>query len=241
MRGFRNLVRGLGYDIVRFDATSNPAARQARVLELYDINVVLDVGANIGQTGRRLRARGYNGKIISFEPLTSAYEQLKKESSNDKLWEIHNFALGKEAGTVTINIAGNSGSSSILDMLPITTEVAPESKYIGHEEIQVQCLDSLFPSLCNPGDRVYLKMDVQGFEDAVLQGAQKSLDCIDTVQLEMSLVSLYEGQLLFPEMYKLLSEMGYSPISFDPEFIDEQTGQLLQLDGTFHRFVAGEK
>ena len=231
----RYFVRKLGYDITRF-TYKHPTVRLKKILQSCGINLVLDVGASIGQTGELLRSINYKGKIVSFEPLSSAYKELLCNTKGDKSWEAHNFALGNKNGKVLINIAGNSYSSSILDMLPSHVKFAPESKYIGQEEIEVKTLDSIFSSLCNQSDNIYLKIDTQGFEINVIKGAEKSLQFIDTIQLEMSLIPLYKNELLYNEMNHFLYQLGYSLISIEPGFSDKDTGRLLQVNGFFHRF-----
>jgi FkbM family methyltransferase len=47
-------------------------------IENRGINLVLDVGANVGQFGLSLRNRGYAGQIMSFEPVSDAFNELKK-------------------------------------------------------------------------------------------------------------------------------------------------------------------
>ena len=195
----------------------------------------MDVGANIGQYAKKLRAIKFGGRIISFEPLSSAYKELKDNAQNDKYWETHNLALGAMNGTTLINIAGNSFSSSLLDMLPSHVKSAPESRYVGQEEIEIASLDSMFSFLCSPTDKVFLKIDTQGYEKKVIEGAKKSLKLIDFIQLEMSLVPLYNGELLFDEMRVLLNRAGYCLISIDPGFTDQDTGHVLQVDGIFQR------
>jgi hypothetical protein len=81
-----------------------------------------------------------------------------------------------------------------------------------------------------------MKIDTQGFESKVLKGAENSLMQIDTVQMEMSLVPLYEGELLFNEMSILMSEKGYVLVAIETGFSDQDSGQVLQIDGIFHRF-----
>ncbi len=83
---------------------------------------------NIGQYAKLLREFGYSGRIVSFEPLSSAYSQLKAVSKKDPLWEIApQAAIGNQEGEIIINIAGNSYSSSALPMLDAHLESAPES------------------------------------------------------------------------------------------------------------------
>jgi FkbM family methyltransferase len=234
-KSFRNIVRGFGFDIVRYEPEKHPLARRKRILGTYQINMVLDVGANIGQYGEELREIGYKGKIVSFEPLSTAFKTLIKRSEGDPAWDVHNFALGDKNETASINIAGNSYSSSLLDILPSHIKSAPESVYIGHEEIKVKTLDDIYSDIVSESDRVYLKIDTQGFEENVLRGAEGSLESIDTIQLEMSLTPLYQDGLLFDEMYGLLCQKGYALVALEPGFTDEETGQLLQVDGIFHR------
>ncbi|HEU5260780.1 MAG TPA: FkbM family methyltransferase [Gemmatimonadales bacterium] len=199
---------------------------------------MLDVGANTGQYGKELRAIGYKGRIVSFEPLTSAYKELLKTANSDGSWIALRFALGDAEGKAVLNIAGNSMSSSILDMLPSHAKSAPESQYVGREQVEVRTLDSVFDTICSQEQSILLKIDTQGFEKHVLDGAERSLRFINTIQLEMSLIPLYQGELLFPELSQLLYQKGYRLASIEPVFADRETGQLLQIDGIFHRQVA---
>ncbi len=231
----RGWLKRLGYDVIRFAPHSHPLARRKSLLKNYGIGVVLDVGANSGQYAKELRELGYREQIISFEPLHLPFETLKVNSESDAKWDTFNFALGEEERDATINIAGNSYSSSMLDMLPTHLGAAPESRYIGTEQIQVKTLDSLFGSLCPRGKSVLLKIDTQGFEMNVLNGAKSSLPFINTIQLEMSLIPLYHGESLIDRLLPLLYGKGYRAVSLEPGFADRNTGQLLQVDAILHR------
>jgi FkbM family methyltransferase len=233
----RRMLWKIGYDISRFDPASHVLARRKKLLESYAIDILLDVGANEGQFARQMRKDvGFSGKIVSFEPLSSAFKKLKITATTDPKWKVINCALGDVDTKQYINIAGNSESSSILSMLPSHIKSAPESKYIGRELVEVKTLDSMINNLCSPEDNVFLKIDTQGFESKVIKGAENALFRIDTIQLEMSLIPLYEGELIFSDMHRLLSEKGYTMVSIEPVFIDNNSGQLLQVDGIYHRF-----
>ena len=232
----RKIIRRGGWDIIKYVPGGHPTARREKILQQYGIATVLDVGANTGQYGQGLREINYHGKIISFEPLHDAFIRLSIAAENDDSWLVHNYALGDANDKVKINIAGNSYSSSIVEMLPSHVESAPDSKYIGEQETEVTTLDSIFYTLCKQNKKVYLKLDTQGFEKNVLNGAEQSLPLVDTIQIEMSLVPLYQDELLFDEMYQYLKTLGYALVSIEPAFSDEKTGQLLQVDSIFHRF-----
>jgi FkbM family methyltransferase len=235
----RKRIWAFGFDISRFNPQSNPTVRLRLLLTAHMVGVVLDVGASSGEWGQTLREEvGFAGLICSFEPTKAAFNALQVRAARYADWKSLNCALGDVDGRQTINIAGNSHSSSILKMLPAHEAAAPDSRFVGEEEIEVRTLDGLFDELVPPGERVYLKVDAQGYEGHVLAGARHSLAKVDVVQLEMSLVALYEGQPTLIELLELMRDEGYVLVALDPGFTDPRTGYVLQVDGTFRR--AGE-
>lgn len=204
-----------------------------KIITFFKINVIIDVGANKGGYAKDLLEIDFKGRIISFEPLSEAFKELKKKSEKVKTWAIYNFALGNENFESIINIAGNSLSSSLLPMLPSCVESAPESKYIAEEVIQVKTLDSLFPTIVNKNEIVMLKIDTQGYEKYVLEGSELSLESISVIQIEMSIVPLYRDSILFIEMIEYLSAKGFTLFSMENVFSNPENGQLLQVDGIF--------
>jgi FkbM family methyltransferase len=209
--------------------------RRMQLIRNFNINKILDVGANKGQYASAMRTFGYTGDIISFEPLKYEFSKLLESSAADSRWEAVNIALGDEEKETDINIAGNSISSSILDMLPTHIESAPHSAYIGKERIKITTLDSIFFSFCKENDRVLLKVDTQGFERNVLSGAERSLQNIIGIQIEMSLVPLYSDGVLLREMIDYLESRNFSLFSLENGFWDRNTGRLLQVDGIFYK------
>ena len=83
--------------------------------------------------------------------------------------------------------------------------------------------------------RLLLKVDVQGYEKAVLDGAGSVLKNCRAIIVEMSLVPLYEGQSLAMELWDYLTTLGFQACDFSPEFRDPQSGRTLQMDGVFVR------
>jgi FkbM family methyltransferase len=205
------------------------------MLEFYAIDTVLDIGANTGQFAQMLRDIGYSNRILSFEPLSSAYEVLKNRAKTDSNWQAFNFGIGDKEDKLEINISKNSKSSSLLSMSAVHLEAEPTAKYIGKEWVEIQKIDTIFSDICEPSENIYMKLDTQGFEMRVLNGAKRSLSFIDTIQMEMSLVQLFEGEPLFNEMYAYMTSEGYSLVEIENGFADGRTGQLLQVDGIFHR------
>jgi len=118
-------------------------------------------------------------------------------------------------------------------MLPKHIESAPESRFVGQEEIEIKKLDSIFSLFCDNKNSVMIKIDTQGYEKNVIDGALESLKTIRIIQLEMSIIPLYEKEMLFDEMIKYLDNKGFSLFSLENGFSDLTTGQLLQVDGIF--------
>jgi FkbM family methyltransferase len=235
---FKGLVRSVakryGYEILGYPRAYEAHRSLAGLLRQQQVNLVLDVGANAGQFAGELRASGYAGRIVSFEPLAVAHAQLRKHAEGDPDWSVaERTAVGAAAGVVEINVSGNSVSSSILEMLPSHSEAEPESSYMGTETVPVNRLDDLYPVA--PGDRVLLKIDVQGYERQVLEGARSVLQSCRAVISEMSLVPLYDGQVLARDMWALLVAEGFEAWSLEPGFRNPETGRMLQLDGVFAR------
>jgi FkbM family methyltransferase len=222
-----SVTRRFGFDIARFD--------RGKLIAHHHITLVFDVGANIGQYAAELRALGFGGRIVSCEPLREQYQQLARAAAGDPGWVTLNCALGEIDGARTINVAGNSQSSSLMNMLPRHAEAAPHSAYQGVEEVQVRRLDSIFDEHVRDGDRVYLKLDVQGYERLVLEGAERSLPRVEGIQLEMSLVPLYQGEARYTELIAEMTSRGFQLMSVEPAFRDPRSGQLLAMDGIFFR------
>lgn len=234
-RLIRKALWRFGLDLRRFDARVSEA-QLVQQLTQHKVDVVLDVGANVGQFATRLRDAGFTGQIISFEPSTAAHALLTQTARYDKNWKIApRMALGDHAGQISLNLAGNSMSSSVLPMLSSHLNAAPASRYVGSEEVVLHTLDEMIPEFTSPGDHVFLKLDVQGFERSVLQGAKGTMPRIAGIQLELSLVPLYEGESLFQPMLDELDGYGYEVWSLVPGMVEQDTARLLQVDAVFFR------
>jgi FkbM family methyltransferase len=238
-RILRHLLHRAGVDVVRYRPVPHHLWRRAHLLHRFTPAVVLDVGANSGIYGRELRQIGYAGRIVSFEPLSTAYAALAADATRDGAWEAVNVALGAAAGQAELNVSANSWSSSLRPMLDGHLNAAPDSRYVGRETVRVETLDAVFGRVVRPDERVWLKIDTQGHERDVLAGAAESLPCIETVELEMSPVGLYEGEALFTEMFDWLVSRGFACMHLQPGLYDPHDERLLSLDGYFHRVRPG--
>lgn len=202
-------------------------------LHNQNINVILDVGANKGQFAQEILDTGYKNRVISFEPVLKTYLKLEKKAQNHKNWKTLNFALGDFDGSSEINVSALSASSSILPFVSNMIGLVPDLNYTSKEVIEIKKLDSIFNDFITQGDNVFLKIDTQGFEKKILEGAQKSLKSVKMIQLEMSLVEIYQGESSMWDMISFLEIHGFKLWCLEPGFYHPETYQLLQADGIF--------
>ena len=208
-----------------------------KIIDAYNISIVFDIGANVGQFGLELLQNNFNGKIISFEPTRDAHFKLEKLSKKYPNWVAHErAAIGERNSIVKINVAGNlAESSSVLDMGSAHKESNPCSQYISKEDVKLITLDSVFGDYVKANEEVLLKMDVQGYEEQVLLVAIDSIKKVRIVKLECSLVSLYEGDKTYEFYFDWLKKLGFVLFDLEAGFTHPITGRLLQFDAMFVR------
>jgi FkbM family methyltransferase len=229
----RSLAEATGLELRKTSVYTSQKLRHQLLFSQLPIDLVLDVGANTGQFVHQCRAAGYKGEIISFEPSAAAHAGLLQSAAPDPFWTVADrMALGAKTGEVEINIAANSYSSSILPMLDSHLAAAPHSAYLQKEKVPLRRLDDIVPSN-TPGRHIFLKLDVQGYESHVLAGATQLLNHTLALQLEMSLLPLYEGETLMPQMHAAMTAKGFDLWDLEPSFRDPATGRLLQIDAIF--------
>lgn len=232
----RTLFRHLGLDVRRITSLSSEDAKLVLMLTRHGINLVLDVGANAGQFGTMIRGAGYTGRLVSFEPLSNARSALLAASANDPKWIIApQSAIGDTEGSIKINIAGNSASSSVLDMLEAHVSAAPHTAYVAQELVPIRRLDDAANDYVASDSVLFIKIDTQGYEDRVLNGAKKMLAKAKGIQLELSFLPLYKSQLLYDQMLPDLTSAGFELWDLSPVFVDPTSGRLMQADATFFR------
>ncbi len=230
----RKSFRAVGLDLIRYNFHYSEDALLKKILDQFQIDLVIDVGANLGQYGSLLRDLGYKNQIYSFEPIGEVFEKLQRRAAKNDKWEAFNNGVGSKSESLFINISENFVSSSLLQITDASTTAKPDTKFARQEKISVITLDSFFKdrrieSWKNP----FLKIDVQGYEKQVIDGSLMILKNIAVLQIELSLIKLYEGSMLYKEVISLMEELGFYMYTIIPGFRNPKTGQLLQADGVF--------
>jgi len=232
----QRLARRLGYDLVPRKKAKAPNAQLVALLKHHRIDTVLDVGANVGQYGQRLRDWGYDGRIVSFEPLSSAHQQLLTRSASDPGWVVApRMALGAEDGEIDIQVSAETDMSSILPQSDLLKKISPSSAIQTSECVPIHRLDSIASDYVDGEGRAFLKIDTQGFEPAILDGATALLPRLLGLQLEMSLLPLYQGERDYLTMVQRLAASGYTLHLVLPGYFERKLARMVEIDGVFMR------
>lgn len=228
-RLIKKAFRFFGYDIQK-----GAAANALDFLKVRQVDIVIDVGANIGQFGLYLRRWGYKEHIVSFEPIKSTCEVLKTAASRDGHWEVHNYALGARPGRMMLNVSENTIFSSFLELSDAAQRSYPETAVRRREEVEVVKLDDVVASF--RGRNVFLKIDTQGFERQVLEGATKTMESLQGVQLELPVVHLYRDTWRIEEAIDYMRKAGFVIAQLRPlAYHSEDPVSLLVIDCIFRR------
>ncbi len=182
-------------------------------LTRLQINCVLDVGANVGQFVGNLRQIGYRGHIISFEPVPAAFAEMEQRFKQDALWRGFNLGLGDQDTEVNFNIAVESTAMSSF--------LAPMDSgwKLNSIPVTMKRLDSLFDSLLAnlpPDPRIFLKMDTQGYDVRVVQGAESSIQRVLGIQSELSVVPTYREMPSYLESLRYYEQLGFNLLGITP-------------------------
>ncbi len=233
----KKIFKNFGILICKYNPSTSEELRRIQLLKDYNIDLVFDIGANMGQYATDIIETGYTRTIVSFEPLTSAYKIIESKSKKYSNWTVApRCAIGSKREEIEINISANLVSSTLLNMLDSHIQSALESKIIGKEKVQVFPLDEIGAKYINDAHNIFLKIDVQGFEQEVLKGAQAMIDKAKGIEMEISLIPLYENQSwLLSQALEYMQQKGFQLTSITPGFTDNKTGKVLQCDGIFFR------
>jgi FkbM family methyltransferase len=196
---------------------------------------VIDVGANVGQFAVACAKMFPEASVHSFEPLPECVSRLRKHAAKLDAIRVYPMALGARSGNVSIRVNSHRHSSSVLPLGQRHRDAFPDAQEIGTVEIPMSTLDEQMVSADIKGP-VLLKLDVQGFEPQVLEGATATLAKVDYVLLEASFRPLYEGEKTFVEIDRMMAARGFHfsrPMGW---LEDPKTGDILQMDALFVRF-----
>lgn len=207
-----------------------------RLIETMSIEVVVDVGANTGQTITELRHMGFDGKIVSFEPTPHLFSGLQDQFGKDPKWSGHQLALGREPGEMVLHRYQEESMNSFLlpSQLGIDRFRTLAADPIGEVTVPVERLDSVWADLI-PSGRTFLKVDTQGFDMEVLNGATGCLDSVVAVLTEVPINQIYEGMPSVLDVLSFMDEHGFQLSGLFPVKRTKDKVRLVEADCMFVR------
>jgi FkbM family methyltransferase len=215
-----------------------PQARYLRRLfREWDVSSVIDVGANAGQYTDFLRSEvGFTGPILSFEPQPELAKRLAERSAESSIWRTEGVALGAEHGTIEFRIAKNSEFGSVLPAKAFSEEYfGAMSSTTQVIDVEVRTLDDMIDAHRDfLGDRIYLKLDTQGFDLHVLSGLRRHDSSVVAAQSECAVIPLYEGAPEYYESIEAFRQRGFIVSQFFPNN-DGHFPRLIEFDSHFVR------
>jgi FkbM family methyltransferase len=226
-------LRRFGVELRRTNAPDESFAAQRR-LTTATHPVIFDVGAHHGHVALRYRRMFPGSRVHCFEPFPPSFAQLQARVGHDPAVELHALALSSASGHAQLNANAVSDTNSLLPSDPRTQEFWGKGMFERVEQVDVQTVT--LDEFC-ARERIeridILKIDVQGHEFAVLDGARRMLGerRIGLLYFELIVAPNYVGQRPPRDYFDLLEASGYELIDlFNPI---RRLHRLVQADVLF--------
>ena len=230
----KNLIRRCGFELSTFRPENVHVCRMRKLLDEFNIQSLLDVGANTGQYYSYARNDlQFSGRIFSFEPLSKAFEVLQNNLQGDEMAFALNFGILNKNCTLELNISQNSQSSSFLDLNMQQKYHSNVAKYVSKEVVRTITIDSFLDSHPLSTGNIFLKIDVQGTELKVLEGLSRHIDRVKLIQVECSFSPLYDGEPSIVDFMEYFNSIGFTLISTSNAFSNPKSGIAYQSDLIF--------
>ncbi len=186
---------------------------QKWLLEASNVQIILDVGAHIGQTCERYHTLFPGAHIYSFEPFRQTFEQLKANVSKFPNATPVAYAIAKTEGIREFYSNGASYTNSLLaarEEAALWVEPFEQIKNVGKTHVSTTTLD-IFCREYNIEHIDILKLDIQGGELEAFQGAVGLFErqAIQLIYTETMFVPVYVKQPLFHDLSAFLAKYGY--------------------------------
>ena len=166
-------------------------------------DVIVDCGANVGELNLALALRGVDIHYIGFEPDEETFKCLELNNKNMNS-DLYNLALSNISGESNLYLDNEGGNSSLVDF-------GTESNVI----VETRTLDSF-----NFEKIKLLKIDAEGFEPEVLEGAKESLENIEFISIDFGGERGPEQKKTIVSVNRFLYKNDYQLIEFsDYRFI----------------------
>lgn len=184
----------------------------------------LDVGAHFGETHNAIKHVYPSSRVFCFEGNPYCESVLQSKNINYSICLLGKEYKEKIPFYINPNDVTSTGSS-------IYQEVGPHFETGKTIEVSMFRLDEKVTA--NNNGNIFLKLDVQGAELDILDGATKLLPNLKWIYLEVSFVECNKGAPLFPEVYDYLIKRNYKIVDFEENtYVDNV---LLQSNFLFEK------
>jgi FkbM family methyltransferase len=218
MKLHKIIAKALGYELIKRRKHPTSNSHLINLINHNDIDIVLDVGANNGQFGLMLRNEGYDGDIHSFEPVSKTFKNLSHACHNDPKWFPNKTAMGSVIGEETVHITESSDLSSFLNPNDFGKEKYKKIKVSQTEKVKVGTIDDYLVTRIPDFKKrnILLKMDTQGYDLKVFEGASSVIQHIDCILSEVSLIPIYSGMPHYLDSLRKYEENGFNVTGIYP-------------------------
>jgi FkbM family methyltransferase len=219
LRIVRKAVRAKGFDMIHYAPWKN-------LFAFCGIDMIVDVGANAGQSYDSFRWAGFEGPICSFEPNPEVFKRLQQRNGHD--WQLFSCALSSQTGQAKFYLTDSDNSNSLQPPLHSLT-------VRGEITVPTFRLDEFWTQKGFSGQRVFLKIDTEGHDLEVLKGASGILDKIQLIMVETSALPRYEGEPALPVVVDYLDKLGFCVCRVEKNSYNVAAGMDTALDIVFAR------
>lgn len=193
---------------------------------------IIDIGAHSGGFIDEVKAYYKINQALLVEPMSEMSFFLKNKFPSKNFTVYQNAISNKDNEIVEFSVNEFSETSSLLD---IKNEMPEWSRIniseIKKEKVELKKLDTIFSEIC--WDNVdLLKIDVQGAEKFVLEGAHETLKKTKYIWIELSFRPMYENSAIFNDIYQILFDSGFVLLEVSPGF-RAPSKELMQGDALF--------
>lgn len=201
------------------------------------VDLVVDAGAHVGQYGQTLRAVGYQGRILSFEPVPAAFERLRRLAEPDPLWSVYPHALGAEDGEAVLHVTPGT-LSSLRGASDFGRRWSRRLRSPSAQPVRVRRLDQVLDGLDLGDARIFLKLDTQGYDLEVFSGTSGVIDRVVGLQSEVAFLQVYDGTPRAYEQLAVYEAAGFEVAGLFPVSRHAPTLRLIEADVVMVRAAA---
>ena len=208
-----------------------------KILKTYDIQMIFDIGSNIGQFSKKILNLNYKNKIVLIEPVYDTFLALKNNFKNKNNLEFLNVGIGTKTSNLTIykSLRGeNKGDmNSLLKISKIGTNLVKNAVITSEEEVKIIDVNEFLKNY--DLKKTLFKIDIEGYDFKVLRHIKKEyLQQITCILCEIQNVTMFEKQENnFKEEIEFFENNNFKLFGVDPFFINPSTGQLIAIDALF--------